>query len=90
MLIDANRQQTHVVHYAPLPFDLWCDTSRAQDVDMRRRCQEETGVPLEPLVAWLADVAPQGAPPSAAAQAQLVERCRQHFRPSSLHYRESA
>lgn len=78
MMLDGNRAEAHILRYAPLAFDLWCDTSRAHDVEFRRRAQRETGASLEDITIALAALAPRGAPAAPAEQDRIIAQLRRN------------
>lgn len=69
--IDTAQKRTHVFSYWPTPFDLWCDTSRPEDVELRAAEQKKTGKPFLEVVADLAARYPNGAPAKPKNTAQV-------------------
>jgi hypothetical protein len=59
---DANRGRSEVIRYAPTPFDLWCDTSRPADVQLRRDMLDQPGASLLNVIETLAAKYPHGTP----------------------------
>jgi hypothetical protein len=62
LLVDRGTDRTHVLRYAPTPWDLWCDTSKPADVAFREQWQQTTGGTLTEAMAYLAKNHPHGAP----------------------------
>ena len=76
LLLDALDGRTRVLRYSPTPFDLWCDTSRPEDVALRERVLHEVGLSLEQTIGALAEMCPGGAPATAAQRERCVQALR--------------
>lgn len=61
LYIDRHSGYSTVLRYAPTPFELWIDTSRAIDVELRNKTLAEFKTPLDAL-RHLAEKHPHGAP----------------------------
>jgi hypothetical protein len=59
---DSNLGLTEVIRYSPTPFDLWCDTSRGADVELRTARHRHSGRPLLDIIEELARRYPHGTP----------------------------
>ncbi|MFC1609854.1 VirB4 family type IV secretion system protein [Myxococcota bacterium] len=64
LYIDRHNNDAAVLRYAPTPFELWIDSSRAIDLELRSLVMARVGDPLE-AIKYLADQYPRGGTPEA-------------------------
>jgi len=72
LLVDLNKRRSQVLRYKPTPFDLWCDSSRPQDVELRRRFHASSGLGWDEVMSRLARRFPQGAPSHEVGIEELI------------------
>lgn len=78
LLLDTNAHRSHVLRYQPTPFDIWCDSSRPQELEMRHFLTAEGAMSLEQAIELLASHCPQGAPADARERKSILASLAAH------------